>query len=94
MTDTSASSEGPGIVDPKSDPQYIQFRCLPAPEPGAGGASGPVRLNRWSHMITRGHDFPGAQAMLYGAGVPDEETMKNAPHVGISTVWWEGNPCK
>lgn len=20
--------------------------------------------------------------------------MKSAPHVGISTVWWEGNPCK
>lgn len=91
MTDTSAtsSSDAPGIVDPKSDPQYIQFRCLPAPEPGTDGP-----LNRWSHMITRGHDFPGAQAMLYGAGVPDEETMKNAPHVGISTVWWEGNPCK
>ncbi|KAK4186686.1 mitochondrial putative dihydroxy-acid dehydratase [Podospora australis] len=31
--------------------------------------------------------------MLYGAGVKDKETMKNAPHVGIATVWWEGNPC-
>ncbi|TPX18399.1 uncharacterized protein E0L32_011699 [Thyridium curvatum] len=33
------------------------------------------------------------KAMLYGAGVPDENMMKNAPHVGIATVWWEGNPC-
>lgn len=32
--------------------------------------------------------------MLYAAGVPDGEAMRNAPHVGISTVWWEGNPCK
>lgn len=32
--------------------------------------------------------------MLYGAGVPDRETMKNAPQVGIASVWWEGNPCK
>jgi dihydroxy-acid dehydratase len=32
--------------------------------------------------------------MLYGAGVPNREMMKNAPQVGISTVWWEGNPCK
>ncbi|KAF4492223.1 putative dihydroxy-acid dehydratase [Colletotrichum fructicola Nara gc5] len=32
-------------------------------------------------------------AMLYGAGVPNPEMMKNAPHVGIATVWWEGNPC-
>lgn len=94
MTDSPAAAaasggEDPaavGIVDPKSDPQYVQFRCLP-PTPG-----GP--LNRWSHIMTREHDFPGAQAMLYAAGVPDENTMRNAPHVGISTVWWEGNPCK
>ncbi|OHE96550.1 dihydroxy-acid dehydratase [Colletotrichum orchidophilum] len=51
------------------------------------------QLNRWSHTITREHDFPGAQAMLYGAGVPNKEMMKKAPHVGIATVWWEGNPC-
>ncbi|KXX83005.1 putative dihydroxy-acid dehydratase, mitochondrial [Madurella mycetomatis] len=31
--------------------------------------------------------------MLYGAGVPNRDMMKNAPHVGIATVWWEGNPC-
>ncbi|KAL2189226.1 hypothetical protein L209DRAFT_269394 [Thermothelomyces heterothallicus CBS 203.75] len=30
---------------------YLQFDCLP---PG-----GP--LNRWSQVLTRGHDFPGAQ---------------------------------
>ncbi|KAI1435101.1 dihydroxy-acid dehydratase [Xylaria sp. CBS 124048] len=71
-----------GSPDPKSDPQYIQFKCLP---PG-----GP--LNRWSHFITRGHDFPASQAMLYGAGVPNEDMMKNAPHIGVATVWWEGNP--
>lgn len=33
------------------------------------------------------------KAMLYGAGVPDRESMKNSPQVGIATVWWEGNPC-
>ncbi|KAI5919022.1 dihydroxy-acid/6-phosphogluconate dehydratase [Camillea tinctor] len=77
-----AADEGVGVVDPKSDPQYIQFRCLP---PG-----GP--LNRWSHIITREHDFPAAQAMLYGAGVKNEDMMRNAPHIGIATVWWEGNP--
>ncbi|KAI1204373.1 dihydroxy-acid dehydratase [Annulohypoxylon truncatum] len=83
MSDAPAAKTGlsPSLQDPKSDPQYIQFECLP---PG-----GP--LNRWSHTITREHDFPGAQAQLYGAGVPDEEMMKNAPHVGIATVWWEGN---
>ncbi|KAF9878063.1 dihydroxy-acid dehydratase [Colletotrichum karsti] len=67
----------------KDSHDYLQFKTLP---PG-----GP--LNRWSHTITREHDFPGAQAMLYGAGVPNRDMMKNAPHVGIATVWWEGNPC-
>ncbi|EEY21696.1 dihydroxy-acid dehydratase [Verticillium alfalfae VaMs.102] len=70
-------------ADQQDSPDYLQFESLPA-----GG-----KLNRWSQKITRGHDFPGAQAMLYGAGVPDRDTMKNAPHVGIATVWWEGNPC-
>ncbi|PTB38062.1 hypothetical protein M441DRAFT_146880 [Trichoderma asperellum CBS 433.97] len=69
--------------DPKSSSDYIQFKCLPP-----GGA-----LNRWSAGLTRDHDFPGAQAMLYGAGVPDRDTMKKAPQVGIASVWWEGNPC-
>ncbi|KAK3374638.1 dihydroxy-acid/6-phosphogluconate dehydratase [Podospora didyma] len=64
------------------DGDYIQFERV-------SGAP----LNRWSTVLTRGHDFPGAQAMLYGAGVPNEDMMKNAPHVGIATVWWEGNPC-
>ncbi|KAI9159041.1 putative dihydroxy-acid dehydratase [Paramyrothecium foliicola] len=69
--------------DPKSSSDFIQFKALP---PG-----GP--LNRWSTNLTRGHDFPGAQAMLYGAGVPNQKMMKTAPQVGIATVWWEGNPC-
>ncbi|OAQ73513.1 dihydroxy-acid dehydratase [Pochonia chlamydosporia 170] len=85
MADTGGESNIPAIPghDPKSSVDYIQFKCLP---PG-----GP--LNRWSTTLTREHDFPGAQAMLYGAGVPDEKTMKNAAQVGIASVWWEGNPC-
>ncbi|OAQ78953.1 dihydroxy-acid dehydratase [Purpureocillium lilacinum] len=79
---TNGTSPVPGD-DPKSSPDYVQFKCLP---PG-----GP--LNRWSTTLTREHDFPGAQAMLYGAGVPNKEMMKKAPQVGIATVWWEGNPC-
>lgn len=37
--------------------------------------------------------FSFSQAMLYAAGVPDEQAMKNSPQVGIGSVWWEGNPC-
>ena len=41
--------------------------------------NGEPMLNRYSTMLTRQHDFPGAQAMLYAAGIPDKQTMKNAP---------------
>ncbi|KAL7788374.1 dihydroxy-acid/6-phosphogluconate dehydratase [Trichoderma ceciliae] len=80
---SQASGSAEPAHDPKSSGDYLRFSCLP---PG-----GP--LNRWSARLTREHDFPGAQAMLYGAGVPDRETMKSAPQVGIASVWWEGNPC-
>lgn len=31
--------------------------------------------------------------MLFAAGVPDRAAMTKNPHVGIASVWWEGNPC-
>ena len=90
---------------------YIKFKSLPD---GALNEDGKPALNKYSSIITRGHDSPGAQvfiispftdysiffcaniskAMLYAAGVQDRHTMKNAPQVGIASVWWEGNPCK
>ncbi|KIH89788.1 dihydroxy-acid dehydratase [Sporothrix brasiliensis 5110] len=80
LVDTPADSTTSRFPKPGD---YTHFNAL-AP----GGA-----LNRWSQNLTRGHDHPGAQAMLYAAGVPNRDMMKNAPHVGIATVWWEGNPC-
>ncbi|KAF8540494.1 dihydroxy-acid/6-phosphogluconate dehydratase [Trichophaea hybrida] len=55
--------------------------------------SGKLVLNRFSSILTNGHDFPGAQAMLYAAGIENEEQMQNAPQVGVATMWFEGNPC-
>ncbi|KAJ5973609.1 Dihydroxy-acid/6-phosphogluconate dehydratase [Penicillium waksmanii] len=34
-----------------------------------------------------------SQAMLFAAGVPDKDAMAKSPHVGVASVWWEGNPC-
>lgn len=79
-----------GVNETPASPKYIDFPYL---EHGTVGADSKPALNRWSRTVTNGHDFPGAQAMLYAAGVPNREMMKNAPHVGIATVWWEGNPC-
>ncbi|KAG8624065.1 hypothetical protein KVT40_009041 [Elsinoe batatas] len=71
-------------------PRFLSFKHKPF---GEKRPNGEQVLNRYSSTLTQGHDFPAAQAMLYAAGVPDEKTMKNSPHVGIASVWWEGNPC-
>ncbi|KAF2841058.1 dihydroxy-acid dehydratase-like protein [Patellaria atrata CBS 101060] len=71
------------------EPRFLDFPCLPTDTI----RDGKLALNRWSSTLTRAHDFPGAQAMLYAAGVPDREMMETAPHVGVASVWWEGNPC-
>jgi dihydroxy-acid dehydratase len=69
--------------------RYLEF--VRSSEPN--GIDGKPMLNRYSQHLSREHDFPAAQAMLYAAGVPNQEAMKTAPHVGIASVWWEGNPC-
>lgn len=79
----TSGENGQGARNTPKPDDYLQWKVLPA-----GG-----RLNRWSHNLTNKHDLPGARAMLYGAGVPSD-MMDTAPHVGIATVWWEGNPCK
>ncbi|KAF2496837.1 dihydroxy-acid dehydratase-like protein [Lophium mytilinum] len=72
-----------------SDPRYAEFRSLP----DGTMRDGKLALNKYSSVLTNDHDFPGAQAMLYAAGVPDRQAMKTSPHVGVASVWWEGNPC-
>lgn len=73
------------------EPRLLSFPHLPDDAKNEDGS--PI-LNKYSSTLTRGHDFPGAQAMLYAAGVPNEKMLKTAPQVGIASVWWEGNPCK
>ncbi|KAI4171956.1 MAG: hypothetical protein LQ343_003865 [Gyalolechia ehrenbergii] len=79
----------PPKQDKPEEPRFLDFPHLP----DHASQDGKPLLNKYSSTITRGHAFPGAQAMLYAAGVPDQETMRNSPHVGIASVWWEGNPC-
>jgi dihydroxy-acid dehydratase len=49
-------------------------------------------LNRFSAQITVPKSQGNAQAMLYATGIKDEAQMQ-LPQVGISSIWWEGNPC-
>jgi len=49
-------------------------------------------MDIWTELLKPSRLTP-PQAMLYAAGVPDRDAMKNSPHVGVASVWWEGNPC-
>jgi dihydroxy-acid dehydratase len=48
-------------------------------------------LNRYSRVITEPKSQGASQAMLYGTGLSEEDMHK--PQVGISSMWFEGNPC-
>ncbi|KAI5813685.1 mitochondrial dihydroxy acid dehydratase [Pyronema omphalodes] len=74
----------------KETSRFLAFPCIPH---GTLKADKTPVLNRWSAKITNGHEFPGAQAMLYAAGVENEQQMTGAPQVGVATMWFEGNPC-
>lgn len=49
------------------------------------------KLNKYSSRITEPKSHGGAQAVLYGVGLSDEDMQK--PQIGISSVWYEGNTC-
>jgi dihydroxy-acid dehydratase len=47
--------------------------------------------NKYSSRITQPPSQGASQAMLYATGMREEDM--NRPQVGISSVWYEGNPC-
>ncbi|KAH7309543.1 dihydroxy-acid dehydratase [Stachybotrys elegans] len=49
------------------------------------------RLNKVSSAITQPKSQGASQAMLYATGL--SESDMNKAQVGISSVWYEGNPC-
>ncbi|KAL1942041.1 hypothetical protein VTO73DRAFT_6571 [Trametes versicolor] len=59
--------------------------------PKAASPSTPVKLNKFSCALTQDKRRGGAQAMLHAVGVTPDDLDK--PQIGISPVWWEGNPC-
>jgi dihydroxy-acid dehydratase len=48
-------------------------------------------LNKYSSQITQPKAQGASQAMLYATGLREPDMAK--PQVGISSVWYEGNPC-
>lgn len=49
------------------------------------------KLNKYSSRLTQQQSQVGSRAMLYGAGLSDEDM--NKAQVGIASTGWEGNPC-
>ncbi|XMA20265.1 hypothetical protein WAI453_013056 [Rhynchosporium graminicola] len=50
-----------------------------------------LKLNKVSAAITQPKSQGASQAMLYATGLTDER--RNKAQVGISSVWYTGNPC-
>ncbi|KAJ8595669.1 dihydroxy-acid and 6-phosphogluconate dehydratase [Rhizopogon salebrosus TDB-379] len=50
-----------------------------------------AKLNKISCQLTQDKARGGAQAMLYATGLTEDDM--NKPQIGISPIWWEGNPC-
>lgn len=49
------------------------------------------KLNKYSSTLTQQESQVGSQAMLYGAGLTDEDM--NKAQVGVASTGWDGNPC-
>lgn len=49
------------------------------------------KLNKYSSRLTQEESQVGSRAMLYGAGLTDEDMDK--AQVGVASTGWEGNPC-
>ncbi len=50
-----------------------------------------VELNRYSKTLTQDPTQPGAQAMLYGIGLTDDDLKK--AQVGVASMGYDGNTC-
>ena len=48
-------------------------------------------LNKYSSHVTQPKSQGASQAMLYGAGLTEQDMQK--AQVGIGSVWFDGNPC-
>lgn len=57
----------------------------------SGPTKTPVQLNKYSSRITQPKSQGASQAMLYGTGLSTEDLQK--AQVGITAMWYDGNPC-
>ncbi|KAI0150280.1 dihydroxy-acid/6-phosphogluconate dehydratase [Xylariaceae sp. FL1272] len=82
-----ATSRAPSVLGRRAWACQSQ-RCLSTTAPRRAEDDG---LNKVSRHITQPKSQGASQAMLYATGLEREDMSK--AQVGISSVWWEGNPC-
>eukprot|EP00898_Chlorokybus_atmophyticus_P002431 jgi/Chlat1/3189/Chrsp22S03411 len=81
--------------------RLLQRQCcsaslaVEAPSKEVTSEKGQEKLNRYSSRITQPPSQGASQAMLYGVGLTEDDMHKPQASVGvgISSVWYEGNPC-
>ncbi|KAG2483497.1 hypothetical protein HYH03_017607, partial [Edaphochlamys debaryana] len=72
--------------------QMVKVLAVSAPEKSSGSTPVvPAGLNKYSARITQPKYQGASQAMLYATGLKESDMSK--PQIGISSVWYEGNPC-
>ena len=62
-----------------------------ATQKGTNATGDSAGLNRTSSHVTQAKSQGASQAMLYATGLKPEDMEK--AQVGISSVWYAGNPC-
>ena len=94
---SSSSAAAAGAADDAKKPAAPKKDKLPPASAVPPGAAGKPLLeqappiNYVSRNITQPKRQGASQAMLYAVGLTEKDMSK--AQVGISSVWWEGNPC-
>jgi len=65
----------------------------PDPNPDPNPNLVTSQMNRYSSVITQRKSQGAGQAQLYATDVGKIAGGMKKPQVGISSVWYEGNPC-
>ncbi|KAF9193885.1 hypothetical protein BGZ51_001871, partial [Haplosporangium sp. Z 767] len=90
---TAAASQVAGQVKihGKSSARAAIVQCHRYTTGSGSNSSSKPELNKFSSKITQPKSQGASQAMLYATGL--KETDMSKAQVGISSVWYEGNPC-
>lgn len=92
MQSTTMRPQASALPSAAKGRQAVKVMAVSAPEkPSSNAPAVPAGLNKYSSRITQPKYQGASQAMLYATGLKESDMSK--PQVGISSVWYEGNPC-